>query len=111
MTRTPCHPRRNSEARVNRRSRSACLTGALLTVLLTAGPALAYDPNGPQEMVRPNEPGLSPLETILLFVLVCLFPEYFPGLAYGFGLLCWLTTLGRVATAFRVFAETESRGR
>jgi phosphatidylglycerophosphate synthase len=44
-------------------------------------------------------------ETILLFVLICLFPEHFPSLAYVFGLLCWLTTVGRVATGFRVFAQ------
>ena len=56
---------------MNRRSRSACLTGALLTVLLTAGPALAdYDPNGVQEDIRPSSPGLSPLEAIGLFVLI-----------------------------------------
>ena len=37
---------------MNRRSRSACLTGALLTVLLTAAPALAdYDMDGPAEGV------------------------------------------------------------
>ena len=51
---------------MNRRSRSACLTGALLTVLLTAGPALATDPI-PNEGVVSGD-GLSPLETIALYV-------------------------------------------
>jgi hypothetical protein len=56
--------------RVNARSRGACLTGALLTVLLTAGPALAdYDPLGRSEGGEPGD-GLSPLETIALFVLI-----------------------------------------
>lgn len=59
---------------MNRRSRSACLTGGvLLTVLLTAGPALAapsgYNPDGPQEGFHPGK-GISPLQTIALFVLI-----------------------------------------
>nr|WP_254704362.1 CDP-alcohol phosphatidyltransferase family protein [Hafnia paralvei] len=35
-------------------------------------------------------------ETILVFVLFCLFPAYFPLLAWLFGALCWFTTLTRV---------------
>ncbi|HEY3983966.1 CDP-alcohol phosphatidyltransferase family protein [Cedecea sp.] len=35
-------------------------------------------------------------ETILLFVLGCLFPGWFAWLAWIFGGLCWLTTLNRV---------------
>lgn len=35
-------------------------------------------------------------ETILVFVLFCLFPAYFPLLAWFFGALCWFTTLTRV---------------
>lgn len=35
-------------------------------------------------------------ETILLFVLGCLFPGWFAWLAWVFGGLCWLTTLNRV---------------
>ncbi len=38
-------------------------------------------------------------ETILLFVFVCLLPGYFAEAAYVFGALCWLTTIGRVASA------------
>ena len=62
---------------MNRRSRSACVASVLLTVLLTAGPALAgeYDPLGRTEGGEPGE-GQSPLETIALFVLV-------PALIYG----------------------------
>lgn len=55
---------------MNRRSRTACLTGALVTVLLTAGPALAeYDPNGRIDGANPGE-GISPLETIALYLLI-----------------------------------------
>lgn len=35
-------------------------------------------------------------ETILVFVLACLFPEKFAVLAWIFGTLCWMTTLTRV---------------
>lgn len=38
-------------------------------------------------------------ETILLFVFVCLLPGYFAEAAYVFGALCWLTTIGRIASA------------
>ena len=42
-------------------------------------------------------------ETIALFALVCLRPDWFPVLAWGFGGLCWLTTATRVFTAYRSF--------
>ncbi len=35
-------------------------------------------------------------ETILLFVLSCLFPACFPWFAWVFGALCWMTTFTRV---------------
>lgn len=38
-------------------------------------------------------------ETIGLFVFICLLPEYFPPAALVFGLLCWLTTIGRIGAA------------
>jgi len=38
-------------------------------------------------------------ETILLFVVVLLFPEWFPAAAYTYGTLCWLTTVGRIGAA------------
>ena len=38
-------------------------------------------------------------ETILLFVLVLLFPGWFPAAAYLYGTLCWLTTVGRIGAA------------
>ena len=52
-------------------NRRAGVAGAVLTVLLTAGPALAgeYDINGPQEGANPGE-GISPLETIALYLLI-----------------------------------------
>jgi phosphatidylglycerophosphate synthase len=38
-------------------------------------------------------------ETILLFVVVLLFPEWFPAAAYLYGTLCWMTTIGRIGAA------------
>ncbi len=35
-------------------------------------------------------------ETIVLFVLVCLLPTWFPILAVTFGVLCWVTTATRI---------------
>ncbi|HEV3436268.1 MAG TPA: CDP-alcohol phosphatidyltransferase family protein [Gemmata sp.] len=42
-------------------------------------------------------------ETIALFVLICLFPEYFDWFAWIFGGLCWLTTAIRIAKAVEAF--------
>ena len=71
---------------MNRRSRSACLTGALLTVLLTAAPALAdYDMDGPAEGVTSPGDSLSPLEAIGLFVLIPL------AILLVIGGLAWIT--------------------
>ena len=42
-------------------------------------------------------------ETIAVFVLICLFPEYFAPIAVTFGCLCWITTGTRVAYAYRQF--------
>lgn len=40
-------------------------------------------------------------ETIVAFVLACLWPAWFPLIAWLFGGLCWLTTATRVAVAWR----------
>ena len=38
-------------------------------------------------------------ETILAFVLACLWPTLFPWIAWVFGTLCWLTTATRITVA------------
>jgi phosphatidylglycerophosphate synthase len=40
-------------------------------------------------------------ETIAAFVLACLWPGWFPVIAYVFGALCWLTTATRIALAWQ----------
>lgn len=42
-------------------------------------------------------------ETVIFFVLFCLFPSHFAVLAWTFGVLCWLTILIRVVTGVLVF--------
>ena len=39
-------------------------------------------------------------ETILFYIIICLFPEYFPALAVIFGSICWLTVIGRFGSAY-----------
>jgi phosphatidylglycerophosphate synthase len=40
-------------------------------------------------------------ETVLAFVLACLWPAWFPLIAWTFGALCWLTTAIRVAIGWQ----------
>ena len=39
-------------------------------------------------------------ETILFFVVVCIYPSIFPLMAVFFGSICWITVLGRFSSAF-----------
>ncbi|NQW09487.1 MAG: CDP-alcohol phosphatidyltransferase family protein [Alphaproteobacteria bacterium] len=42
-------------------------------------------------------------ETIVTFVLICLFPDAFPWIAGIFGAMCWITTVFRINEARRAF--------
>ena len=46
-------------------------------------------------------------ETILVFILFCLFPAYFPLIAWLFGGLCWFTTLTRVWGGYNTLKSVE----
>jgi phosphatidylglycerophosphate synthase len=50
-------------------------------------------------------------ETICFFVLVCLFPTYFPTLAWVFAAMCWLTTITRLIGGYRTIRADEQGGR
>ena len=50
-------------------------------------------------------------ETILFFLLLCLWPSRFAELAWIFGALCFVTALARVLMARRVFANRAPRQR
>ncbi|MGF1723737.1 CDP-alcohol phosphatidyltransferase family protein [Photobacterium nomapromontoriensis] len=40
-------------------------------------------------------------ETITCFVLFCLFPQHFALIAWGFGSLCWITTVTRIWAGYQ----------
>lgn len=46
-------------------------------------------------------------ETVGFFILFCLFPAWFPPLAYTFAGLCWLTTVLRIAAAVAYLRTSE----
>jgi phosphatidylglycerophosphate synthase len=48
-------------------------------------------------------------ETIAVFVLTCLFPEWFEWFAWIFGGLCWVTTATRIGTAITALRTPEVR--
>lgn len=43
-------------------------------------------------------------ETILFFIFICLWPDYFPAAAYLFGTLCWVTVISRIWAACNALA-------
>lgn len=47
-------------------------------------------------------------ETMGLFVLGCLFPNEFVWQAWGFGALCWMTTLTRVWSGYQTLKQLKS---
>ena len=44
-------------------------------------------------------------ETILLLLAMVIWPNYFIFMAFGFGVLCWITTIIRVYAAYRQFGK------
>ncbi|GAB3484784.1 CDP-alcohol phosphatidyltransferase family protein [Marinomonas epiphytica] len=43
-------------------------------------------------------------ETIVFLLLICVMPEHFVALAYGFGVICWITTITRIYAAYRTLS-------
>ncbi len=48
-------------------------------------------------------------ETIIAFILFCLFPQHFPWLAGLFALMCWITTSARVPAGYTTLRELAPR--
>ena len=44
-------------------------------------------------------------ETILLLLAMVIWPSYFIFMAFGFGLLCWVTTMTRIYAAYSQFSD------
>lgn len=44
-------------------------------------------------------------ETILFLAAACLLPDWFTLLALVFGLMCWLTTVGRIVTGYQLLRD------
>ncbi len=42
-------------------------------------------------------------ETALVMAAICIVPDWFPWIAIGYGVVCWLTTLGRILAARAAF--------
>lgn len=40
-------------------------------------------------------------ETIVVFTLLCLVPQWFNPIAYGFAVLCWITTISRLYAGYQ----------
>ena len=77
-------------------------TSFLAFATLAAKRGLTTDVRGPKALYYLG--GLTEgAETIAVFVLVCLFPDWFAWAAWIFGGLCWVTTATRVAAAVRTF--------
>ena len=47
-------------------------------------------------------------ETIAFLVAICVFPQYFPQIAYGFAIACMITTLTRWLQGMRTFREDDA---
>ncbi len=41
-------------------------------------------------------------ETIIFFLLLCLLPQYFTLLSFGFGTLCWVSVAARLLAAYKI---------
>jgi phosphatidylglycerophosphate synthase len=48
-------------------------------------------------------------ETLVCFALMCLWPQHFALFAFGFALLCGLTTIGRIVAGARAFKGEQRR--
>lgn len=81
----------------------------------TAATFLAYAVMAEKHKVTTNIRGIKALyylgglaegaETIIAFVLFCLFPDFFREVAIIFGVMCWITTATRIYAAYVTFAK------
>jgi len=87
----------------------------LLSFYVNAGSFLGFAVLAEKQKMRSDAHGVKSLyftggllegtETILFFLLLCLFPAAFVPLALGFAVLCLVTALARVLLAAKVFQD------
>ena len=87
----------------------------LLSFYVNAGSFLGFAILAEKKKMRSDARGVKSLyftggllegtETIVFFLLLCLFPGAFVPLAFGFALLCLITAVARVALAAKVFRD------
>jgi phosphatidylglycerophosphate synthase len=79
-------------------------TSFLAYAVIAAKRGLTTEMRGPKSFYHLG--GLTEgTETIALFAALCLWPDAFAWLAWGFGALCWLTAATRIAAAVRTFGR------
>ena len=81
----------------------------------TAATFLAYAIMAEKHKISTNIRGIKSLyylgglaegaETIVVFILFCVFPDYFTPIALIFGVMCWITTLTRIYAAYVTFQK------
>ncbi len=87
----------------------------LMSFYVNSGSFLGFSVLAEKKQMRSNAHGVKSLyftggllegtETILFFLILCIFPQFFVPLAWGFGVLCLVTAAARVALAAKVFAD------
>ena len=87
----------------------------LLSFYVNAGSFLGFSVLAEKKKMQSRAHGVKSLyftggllegtETIVFFVLLCLFPGWFVPLAFGFGVLCLITAFARVLLALKVFQD------
>ncbi|TVS03822.1 MAG: CDP-alcohol phosphatidyltransferase family protein [Rhodobacteraceae bacterium] len=87
----------------------------LLSFYVNAGSFLGFSVLAEKRRMQSDAHGLKTLyftggllegtETILFFLLLCLFPDWFAPLAWGFGMLCLITAVSRILLAAKVFRD------
>ncbi len=87
----------------------------LLSFYVNAGSFLGFSVLAEKRRMQSDAHGVKTLyftggllegtETILFFLLLCLFPDWFAPLAWGFGVLCLITAVSRILLAAKVFRD------
>lgn len=78
--------------------------GFLAYAAIAAGKGIGHERQGRKSLYYLS--GLTEgTETIIAFILICLFPEAFPAIALIFGSLCWITAAGRVHQGLADFRQ------